>query len=374
MFQPQLELAHECRKHGRKIAVELLGDIHEYTKLYGPKEQADVPYLNARQLFDFNEHFIEWGGPTGDRTVVSMVLLPVLMLLLPVGCYLAPSVLYDTIFAWRDGAGWSGLGQGWAIFAGMFLMLGVWSVAGISWYFLLRAHLFTALCPRYRFNRTTRKVYVLRPRQFGGNVILDWDRVLAHPNWCAAPDNVFHPGFQHDPALREARISGKGGVMMKYGLVLYWPPLDAEDPERTGEELLWVGQWHSSISDWEYIRRFMEEGMDAVPKPEASHYRRKGRSSMRQYYWEEEMDPELRQAELLGEPDPRAKLNWLQRLLPAPFLIFNTLGQWLCYWPTFPEEWNSDCGRTRRESGIGPEEPLRWTPEKCNASRTRISF
>ena len=28
--------------------------------------------------------------------------------------------------------------------------------------------------------------------------------------------------------------------------------------------------------------------------------------------------------------------------------------------PTFPEEWNGDCGQKRRESGIGPEEPLRW--------------
>lgn len=33
LFQLQLELAHEYRKHGRKIAVELLGDMHEYTQL-----------------------------------------------------------------------------------------------------------------------------------------------------------------------------------------------------------------------------------------------------------------------------------------------------------------------------------------------------
>ena len=44
----------------------------------------------------------------------------------------------------------------------------------------------------------------------------------------------------------------------------------------------------------------------------------------------------------------------------VPFLPFNSMAQWLCWWPTFPEEWNSDCGQKRRENGIGPEEPLRW--------------
>jgi hypothetical protein len=41
---------------------------------------------------------------------------------------------------------------------------------------------------------------------------------------------------------------------------------------------------------------------------------------------------------------------------------FHWLGERMCTWPTFPKEWNSDCGQLRRESGIGPEEPLRWTP------------
>jgi hypothetical protein len=46
--------------------------------------------------------------------------------------------------------------------------------------------------------------------------------------------------------------------------------------------------------------------------------------------------------------------------MEMPVLPFNTLAQWLCYWPTFPKEWNSDCGQRRSEKGIGPEEPLRW--------------
>ena len=366
MFEAPVALAWNRRKNGQKAAVEIVGDIHEYTKLYGPKEPVDVPYLNARQLFDFNEHFIEWGSPMRDRAMAVMLsmLVAALATLPALGLVAIVSL----------GARTGSVG----FFAYSAMAVGVafaWFAVGVYWYNYLRATVLTALCARYRFNRTTRKVYVLRPRKFGGNVMLDWDQVKAHPYWRAPGALKLEPGFQHDPQLREARANASGGFMMTRGLLLYWPPFDEDDPKRKGEELLWVGQWQSGISDWEYIRRFMEEGMDAVPKPKASHYRRKGRSSMMQHYWEDEMDPEIRQAELMGEPDPRrAKLSLIGRLLPLPFLFLDRLGQWLCYWPTFPKEWNSDCGRTRRESGIGPEEPLRWTPEKCNANKTQISF
>lgn len=46
----------------------------------------------------------------------------------------------------------------------------------------------------------------------------------------------------------------------------------------------------------------------------------------------------------------------------APWSPLHSIAERLCYWPKFPEEWNSDCGQRRRESGIGPEEPLRWVP------------
>jgi len=53
----------------------------------------------------------------------------------------------------------------------------------------------------------------------------------------------------------------------------------------------------------------------------------------------------------------------------APWTPLHSLAERLCYWPTFLEEWNSDCGQKRREDGIGPEEPLRWAarPESAKA-------
>ena len=169
------------------------------------------------------------------------------------------------------------------------------------------------------------------------------------------------PGFQNDPKLREQRARVGGGPMMLRGLVLYWPPLDALDPQRKGEDLLWVGQQHSDIHTWEFIRRFMEKGMDAVPEPGPEHYRRKGFSSTRQHLWEDKLDSKIRWAILKGKPDPRDNIGLGDYLFDLPFLFFNTLAERMCYWPKFPEEWNSDCGQRRRESGIGPEEPLRWT-------------
>ena len=229
---------------------------------------------------------------------------------------------------------------------------------GFYWYTYLRGIFLTALTARYRFNRTTGKVYVLRPKAFGGNVVLDWHRVKAHPDWCAPRD--LKPGFQHDPALRAKRQGVAGGHFGRRGLVLYWPPLDAKDPERKGEDIIWVGQWLQGKNLWAYIRVFMEEGMDAVPAPEEDEWRRKGRSSMWQHLWESQLDPVLRAAKLKGNPDPRSAVDLADYLMELPFLPLNTLAQWLCYWPTFPEEWNSDCGQQRREDGIGPEEPLRW--------------
>lgn len=351
MFEGPVALIWERRKYGQKAAMEMIGDIHEYTKLYGPKDSVDVPWINARQLFDRNEHFIEWGSPMRDRAGALMISALVAFLVILSFFGIAVLAVPGT---GKDELGW------FAYVVVVFVAGFAWFAATVYWYNYLRSTLLTALCARYRFNRTTRKVYVARPRQFGGNVVLDWDRVRAHPDWRAPAGMKLEPGYQHDPEMREARANSPGGFMMSRGLVMYWPPFDEDDPKRKGEDLLWVGQWRSGTSDWEYIRRFMEEGGDAVPAPEPSHWRRKGRASMSQHYWEVEMDPEIRKAELLGETDPRANVSLMGKVLPLPFLFLNSIAERLCWWPTFPREWNSDCGQPRRESGIGPEEPLHW--------------
>ena len=97
-----------------------------------------------------------------------------------------------------------------------------------------------------RFNRKTRKVYVHRPGYAGGVVALDWDDVR--------PDGI-HPGGHE--------ASGMGAPVM----LNWWP-------DRTPHghfEFVLVGRLARSNSEitrlWEFIRRYMEEGPESVPRP-----------------------------------------------------------------------------------------------------------
>ena len=217
---------------------------------------------------------------------------------------------------------------------------------------------FTALRPRYRFNRTTGKVYVLRPDRYGGNVILDWSLVKAHVNWCAPREMTWDD--LRDPVARRARQANGGGPMMIRGLVLYWPPFDPDDVQRKGEEVLWVGPRFAGEGLWQYIRTFMEEGIDAVPVPQPCNWVRKGYSSASEHLEE----VQLGSSKALDEAAGRSgAMTAAVTVAQAPWSPLHALAERLCYRPTFPEEWNSDCGQRRRESGIGPEEPLRWAPK-----------
>jgi hypothetical protein len=351
MFGIQNAFADSVRLYGRKNAVEVCLDIHEYTELHGPKESVGEPALNGRQLFDFNEHFIELGPSEGSRSMNFMIFGTMIVILVAFFSILifliseklsAPAEDFPPI--------WLLLFMGVAVAFAVFLFLFNWRIGGS------RAMFFTALTGRFRFNRTTGKVYVLRPKRFGGNAVLDWSRVKAHTAWRVSL--MLEPGFQHDPAKRQQRRGDGEGA-----LLLYWPPLDPNDPEHKGEDFIRVGFGRFGAGLWEYIRRFMEEGMDAVPIPEPYEYRRKGRHSMSEQMWEIDLEALVCQARDKGEADPEAfvEANYNGLILAGlPFLPLESMAQWLCYWPTFPVEWNSDCGQRRREKGIGAEEPLRW--------------
>jgi hypothetical protein len=351
MFGIESGFTDSVRLYGRPVAVEVCLDIHEYTELHGPKESVGEPKLNGRQLFDFNEHFIELGSPNGNRSTDFMV-FGVLIVTVAFFCYVFGFLVFQKIFSTPDDAP-----PIWIIlFIGIGTALFIAIVLRFNWYSSSRFMFFTALVARFRFNRTTGKVYVLRPKKFGGNAVLDWNRVKAHIAW--RPSLMLEPGFQHDPAKRQLRRGNGEGA-----LLLYWPPLDPSDPERRGEDFIRVDKASGGAKLWEYIRRFMEEGIDAVPPPESYEYLRKGRYSMSEQMWEIDLEPLVRQARSKGETDPEgfveANSNGII-LASLPFLPLNSMAQWLCYWPTFPVEWNSDCGQRRREKGIGPEEPLRW--------------
>ncbi|WP_081262326.1 hypothetical protein [Ralstonia solanacearum] len=351
MFNCEAAFHQHRKKHGQKEAIEYIADVNRHAALQLPSEEgggkSTSPSLGwMRSLFDRNEHFIEMSN-MGEEDRSLELLLTILLLSLPVSMAIlfGMSLFYSNRITTH------------------FFMGGIFLAAigfcCLFWSLSVAPTFFTYLRARYRFNHTTRKVYVLRPKRYGGNVVLDWDRVKAHVNWCA-PREMTSDQID-DKFARQLRQERGGGPFGMRGLVLYWPPFDPNDPERKGEDVLWVGPKLAGEGLWQYIRTFMEEGMDKVPEPNEYEWLRKGFHTPGQHLEETELSASRVLDDIggRGKNSAQTQFTFLMTFLWAPL---HCLAERLCTWPTFPEEWNSDCGQKRREDGIGPEEPLRWKP------------
>lgn len=372
MFIFEAAFQNEKRSRGIHSALKYHADVAGETRLYGPKEGATrreegsrkptrkeraeheafarPSFSSMRAVFDFNEHFIELSNSGGMARSLALMLF--VAAIVP-GVYLiyslvgdALGILLGALQLTRDRLIGMGIGFGFLIFS--------LTVFYFLWGSIFAPAFLTSLRARYRFNRTKRTVYVLRPKRYGGNAVLDWDRVQAHANW--APPSSWTPSqIANDPAAREAR--SLKGRQTRY-LLLYWPPLDANDPERKGEDIIWVGDEGAGESLWQYIRTYMEGGMNSVPWPGADHWLRKGFSGASEHLEETVMHRSHANDDLAGGGTSTG--TYVNHAANMPWAPLNSLAERLCYWPTFPEEWDSDCGQKRRESGIGPEEPMRW--------------
>ncbi|EJL67855.1 hypothetical protein AB4142_20530 [Variovorax sp. 2RAF20] len=370
MFTFEIAFHLYRRKHGIVKALADYADLQDAPMRHALKPTSSEPVIlwpPEPTVFDFNEHFLELSNLRSGEAprwiaLVMRALFAPFCLIMGVG---ALWFLWNIVFV-----GDSRMPFPPTSFAELGLLLGVLALAIFSvpmTVMLWRefaGQIFTARCARYRFNRTTGKVYVLRPDRWGGNAMLDWSRAQAHVHWAppiesaqnrhhaASVDETTqelhkqlnasrHFGWEVDGSLayfglldlimglgvprydlsdearRKRRSASSNGC-----LLLYWPPLNTADPQRRGEDLIWVGPSNSGERFWRYLQTFMQRGMDAVPAPEVPN------------------------AWICKGRDPDRVLNWL--------------AECLCYWPVFPSEWKSDSGQARRESGIGPEQPLRW--------------
>ncbi|MFC4492040.1 DUF6708 domain-containing protein [Chromobacterium aquaticum] len=105
-----------------------------------------------------------------------------------------------------------------------------------------------------RFNRKTRKVYLLRPPYLGGVAVHDWEQVEAGL-----------PGVDD-----EGDTAGAAGGF----LILGWMLERNDNPyagTTTAVDAAFLGgpcdDYAQLVGFWEYIRRFMEEGPQAAPRP-----------------------------------------------------------------------------------------------------------
>ncbi|ODB37655.1 hypothetical protein A9L43_22975 [Pseudomonas mosselii] len=172
-----------------------------------------------------------------------------------------------------------------------------------------RFEMFTSRHLLIRFNRTTQQVYLHRPAYCGGIVTLPWNGVSS-----SGSDRKYAP---------------PGGMGMP--LELTW------SPAFTGTlrpELILVGKSANNFAElqaeWEFIRRFMDEGPEGLPRPHiTSHF---------PWPWQA-FTPQFEGLTHYFRSSPRVLKCGLLLLSPA-FLIIGT-GHWvsllLCWKPRWPK-------------------------------------
>ncbi|MFF5868264.1 DUF6708 domain-containing protein [Pseudomonas sp. NPDC012596] len=113
---------------------------------------------------------------------------------------------------------------------------------------LTRLEIFTSRHLLIRFNRKTQQVHLHRPQYCGGIVTLPWKSTGSTAT------------YPEDDSLSHG---------MRLGLV--WHPSRTGLPHMESALLGKQGQGGSELRDeWEFIRRYMEEGPDAIPRPRLS--------------------------------------------------------------------------------------------------------
>jgi hypothetical protein len=298
-------------------------------KLWKPSEPSDAKNIvfPGRSIYAQNNVYLElsnsgWEQQWKAGIGTVFVVLPCLMMFWGFfGFGILPLFINKVFFLWFGlvESHPTYIGLGWLLLfplsLGCCVLLWLWfDIMGV------RTCFFTFARGRIRFNRVTRKVYVLRPKGCGGNAVFDWDRLRAI---------VDMDGYD-----LLAKKNGAPGKAAYYSLILYHPPFDSADPEAKGEDAIFVGptlpMQHQAAPLWEYIRRYMENGptIDTIPENKRSkqipRYIPQGYSTF------------------CGKPDARQyKLEQRPGIMETSY---HMLSQVTCSWPTFPREWQSDSG------------------------------
>ncbi|MHA7684153.1 DUF6708 domain-containing protein [Cupriavidus sp. PET2-C1] len=202
---------------------------------------------------------------------------------------------------------------------------------------LLRKDYFTSRRILIRFNRVTRKVYVHNPLFAGGIKTYDWDAAQATLDNKAAMSPV--------PVSEAEANSGSGR------LILGWVDVEA----RKALGMVFIGRAAGNAARgrawWEYIRRYMEEGPDSVPKP----FPRLWKGVWPQYSL---LNMFYLYPERLIHGGP---LWWLILPLLAPVDLVRAALHWLamllCVEPRFPPE-IEQAGRVQGAFGVVSKENL----------------
>ncbi|GEN22714.1 hypothetical protein HCU01_06630 [Halomonas cupida] len=137
-----------------------------------------------------------------------------------------------------------------ADYIGTIGMWGLWIIMVVAFRYLFKIFRLECLVQRHivvRFNRKTRKVYINRPNFAGGNKVYHWDDVVASVD----PDDMVVTKKRKREILMLFFFKQRTGAE-HHDAVFLGAPLRSE---------------HELYALWEYIRRYMEEGPESIPKP-----------------------------------------------------------------------------------------------------------
>ncbi|MGO4004192.1 DUF6708 domain-containing protein [Pseudomonas fluorescens] len=304
----------------------------DYQKLLGETEKqktkgGEIPPITVQHsvsntvsdnesLYEYNQTYIDVRTPNDEkRGALTLAAGSAGILLISMFAVIAMNLLETIIETHASSFPWSAY-----IFS--FVTL---PISGTSLYLYfkhafrhLRLEAFTARRLIVRFNRITQRVYLLRPKHLGGVVALDWDKAEV----CL------------DPNMSEAQ--GIGGFVL-----LGWEKeshgvFDAEGQPKDDFEITFVGKPTRNTSEllafWEYIRRYMEYGPDAAPRPQQLICKFP-------WPWHSFKAAWRLDSAFVGRP-----AGWffiLINLLLLPVILIHGFFHWvsllLCYEPTFPK-------------------------------------
>lgn len=210
-------------------------------------QRAEVPPADGFAFFSVGENFIDVQGAWQEdkRGLVTFLFLGVMVVL---QYYFLIGAVVPGARSLASGFGALGnpLRADGYIFISIIILM--WAFANIMFFRIcwrwIRLEIFVQRRIIARFNRVTRQVYINRPAYAGGLVTLPWDATIAE----ASGGNAASPAGGTLAMVWPASYSGSG--FDDYCLI------GGTLPDRASAEAL-----------WEYIRLFMEEGPNAVPRP-----------------------------------------------------------------------------------------------------------
>ena len=283
----------------------------------GVRESVSAMIYNNNSIYTYDESFIDIRTPNDEkRGVISVFFLFILTAIL----YGVMGTLYLAVkkitLGYRNDGDLLTLSDhlflvAFPIFWGLVLVVFLKYTLKF-----IRLESFTARRIIIRFNRITRKVYLLRPKHLGGIRIMDWDKteIIIDKNM--------------------SELDGTGGYV-----ILGWEKGDGVDLHGTPTdniELTFIGKPTRNASEllafWEYIRRYMEDGPAAAPAPQKLICKFPWPWLSLKAAWG--LDTSfIRNREL--------RVFVLINLLLGPAILIHAVGHWLslllCYEPRFPK-------------------------------------